>query len=224
MSSRHGPLRDHQRRLPPHPRARGHPECARGPRRDGRGRGALRFLGRTRDGGGDSRFDVRLHQRSRAFGCAGSPSRWRATASSSASLARLNPAGVPGNALWLQAVWASLLVLTGTYSQLLKYVISADLLLYVLLVAAVVVLRRRRPEWPRPFRAPLYPLAAGRATRPSELVAHRPAARGQPGNDVAGLRAARVGCAGVSCGSATARVRLPPPISFPVREDATLLE
>jgi APA family basic amino acid/polyamine antiporter len=72
-------------------------------------------------------------------------------------LARLNPSGVPGNALWLQAAWASLLVLTGTYSQLLKYVISADLLLYVLLVAAVVVLRRRRPEWPRPFRAPLYP-------------------------------------------------------------------
>ncbi len=73
------------------------------------------------------------------------------------SLARLNPAGVPGNALWLQAAWACALVVTGTYSQLLKYVISADLLLYVLLVAAVIVLRRRRPDWPRPFRAPAYP-------------------------------------------------------------------
>ncbi len=72
-------------------------------------------------------------------------------------LARVNPAGVPGNALWLQAAWTCLLVLTGTYSQLLKYVISADLLLYVLLVVAVVALRRRRPEWPRPFRAPAYP-------------------------------------------------------------------
>ncbi|MFY9550628.1 MAG: amino acid permease, partial [Thermoanaerobaculia bacterium] len=72
-------------------------------------------------------------------------------------LARLNRAAVPGGALWLQAAWASLLVLTGTYSQLLKYVISADLLLYVLLVAAVVALRLRHPEWPRPFRAPAYP-------------------------------------------------------------------
>jgi APA family basic amino acid/polyamine antiporter len=72
-------------------------------------------------------------------------------------LARLNRASVPAAALWLQAAWASLLVLTGTYSQLLKYVISADLLLYVLLVVAVIALRRRHPEWPRPFRTPAYP-------------------------------------------------------------------
>ncbi len=72
-------------------------------------------------------------------------------------LASLSRAAVPTAALWLQAVWASLLVLTGTYSQLLKYVISADLLLYVLLVVAVIVLRRRHPEWPRPFRTPVYP-------------------------------------------------------------------
>jgi APA family basic amino acid/polyamine antiporter len=72
-------------------------------------------------------------------------------------LARVNRAGVPRNALWLQAAWAGMLVLTGTYGQLLKYVISADLLLYVLLVVAVIALRRRRPAWPRPFLAPAYP-------------------------------------------------------------------
>jgi APA family basic amino acid/polyamine antiporter len=72
-------------------------------------------------------------------------------------LSGLNAAAVPARALWLQAAWASVLILSGTYSQLLKYVISADLLLYVLLVLAVIVLRRRRPDWPRPFRAPLYP-------------------------------------------------------------------
>ena len=72
-------------------------------------------------------------------------------------LEKLNRAGVPSNALWLQAAWAGLLVLSGSYSQLLKYVISADILLYVLLVVALIVLRRRRPEWPRPFRAPAYP-------------------------------------------------------------------
>jgi APA family basic amino acid/polyamine antiporter len=73
------------------------------------------------------------------------------------ALARLNRAAVPGHALGLQAAWASLLVLSGTYSQLLRYVVSADLLLYVLLVLAVPALRRKSPDAPRPFRAPGYP-------------------------------------------------------------------
>ncbi len=72
-------------------------------------------------------------------------------------LARVNAAHVPEAALWLQGAWAGLLVLSGTYSQLLRYVVSADLALYVLLVLAVVVLRRRHPDWPRPFRTPAYP-------------------------------------------------------------------
>ena len=73
---------------------------------------------------------------------------------------RLNPRGVPGNALWAQAAWAGVLVLSGSYSDLLKYVISVDLLFFVLLVVAVIVLRRRRPDWPRPFRAPGLSVAA----------------------------------------------------------------
>ncbi|MEP6471306.1 MAG: amino acid permease [Acidobacteriota bacterium] len=72
-------------------------------------------------------------------------------------LQRLNSAAVPRNALWAQALWASVLVLSGSYSDLLEYVISADILFYVLLVVAVIVLRRRRPDLPRPFRAPGYP-------------------------------------------------------------------
>jgi APA family basic amino acid/polyamine antiporter len=72
-------------------------------------------------------------------------------------LQRLNAAGVPSHALWLQAAWAGLLVLSGSYSQLLKYVISADILLYAMLVLAVIALRRRRPDWERPFHAPAYP-------------------------------------------------------------------
>ena len=73
-------------------------------------------------------------------------------------LERVNAAGVPGNALAAQAGWSCLLVLSGSYSDLLKYVISADLLFYVLLVLAVIVLRRKRPDLPRPFRAPGYPV------------------------------------------------------------------
>ncbi|MGE5277622.1 MAG: APC family permease [Acidobacteriota bacterium] len=73
-------------------------------------------------------------------------------------LERVNRAGVPGNALWAQAAWSGLLVLSGSYSDLLKYVISADLLFYVLLVLAVIALRYRRPDLPRPFRVPGYPI------------------------------------------------------------------
>ena len=72
-------------------------------------------------------------------------------------LADLNRSAVPATALWAQAVWASVLVLSGSYSALLKYVISVDVVFFVLLVVAVLVLRRKRPEWPRPFRAPGYP-------------------------------------------------------------------
>ncbi|HZI64962.1 MAG TPA: amino acid permease [Thermoanaerobaculia bacterium] len=73
-------------------------------------------------------------------------------------LERLNGRAVPANALWAQAFWASVLVLSGSYSDLLEYVISADILFYVLLVVAVIVLRVKRPDLPRPFRAPAYPL------------------------------------------------------------------
>jgi basic amino acid/polyamine antiporter, APA family len=72
-------------------------------------------------------------------------------------LERVNAAGVPGNALAAQAGWACVLVLSGSYSDLFKYVIAADLLFYVLLVLAVIVLRRKRPDLPRPFRTPGYP-------------------------------------------------------------------
>jgi basic amino acid/polyamine antiporter, APA family len=72
-------------------------------------------------------------------------------------LEKVNSAAVPGNALWAQAVWSAILVLSGGYSALLKYVISMDVPFYVLLVVAVIVLRVKRPDWPRPFRAPGYP-------------------------------------------------------------------
>jgi APA family basic amino acid/polyamine antiporter len=72
-------------------------------------------------------------------------------------LQRLNSSAVPGNALWAQAFWSGVLVLSGSYTALFTYVISVDILFFVLLVLAVIVLRVKHPEWPRPFRAPLYP-------------------------------------------------------------------
>ncbi len=71
---------------------------------------------------------------------------------------RLNRHGVPGIALLVQGAWASVLCLSGTYGQLLDYVVFAVLLFYILTVGALFVLRRRRPQAERPTRAPGYPL------------------------------------------------------------------
>jgi APA family basic amino acid/polyamine antiporter len=71
---------------------------------------------------------------------------------------RLNNRGVPAAGLLLQGLWTSLLVFSGTYSQLLDYVIFAALLFYVLTVAGLFVLRRTRPDAERPYRAVGYPV------------------------------------------------------------------
>jgi basic amino acid/polyamine antiporter, APA family len=69
----------------------------------------------------------------------------------------LNQASVPAVALIMQGAWASLLTLSGTYSQLLDYVIFAQLMFYVLTVGAVFILRIKRAEARRPYRAWGYP-------------------------------------------------------------------
>ncbi len=81
----------------------------------------------------------------------------------------LNRARVPGTSLLLQGLWASALLLPRTfngvtktygnlYSNLLDYVISAELIFYVLTIAAVIRLRITRPAAPRPYRAVGYPV------------------------------------------------------------------
>ena len=66
--------------------------------------------------------------------------------------------GVPRNSLWLQWAWTCLLCLSGSYGQLLDYVIFAVLVFYVLTIVALFVLRRTRPDAPRPYRAFGYPV------------------------------------------------------------------
>ncbi|MEY4708987.1 MAG: hypothetical protein RLZZ512_1245 [Bacteroidota bacterium] len=70
---------------------------------------------------------------------------------------KLNGKGVPANALWMQAFWASLLCLSGTYGDLLSYCTFASLLFYIITVAGVLILRRREPEADRPYRVWGYP-------------------------------------------------------------------
>jgi APA family basic amino acid/polyamine antiporter len=75
------------------------------------------------------------------------------------SVATLHPRfHSPVASLGVQGVWATLLALSGTYSDLLDYVIFAVLLFYILTIAGLFVLRRRRPEMPRPYLAIGYPV------------------------------------------------------------------
>jgi basic amino acid/polyamine antiporter, APA family len=57
-----------------------------------------------------------------------------------------------------QAFWASVLCISGTYSELLNYVVFAALIFYLLTTVALFRLRRLRPELPRPVKAFGYPL------------------------------------------------------------------
>ena len=83
----------------------------------------------------------------------------------------LNRAGVPAVALWVQCGWACLLTLSGTYGDLLDYVIFAVLIFYVLTMGAVFVLRSKRPDAPRPYRAWGYPWATALYMLIASLIA-----------------------------------------------------
>lgn len=74
------------------------------------------------------------------------------------TVGKLNRNGVPAAGLWVQAIWASALTFSGTYNDLLDYVIFAALLFYALTVAGLFILRFRRPDAPRPYRALGYPI------------------------------------------------------------------
>jgi APA family basic amino acid/polyamine antiporter len=75
------------------------------------------------------------------------------------SAGRLSPAThVPTWALLVQGIWTAFLTLTGSYGQLLNYVIFAALLFYALTMVALFSLRRKRPDMERPYRAFGYPV------------------------------------------------------------------
>ncbi len=71
---------------------------------------------------------------------------------------KLNRKAVPGTALVVQCVWACLLCLSGTYSDLLDYVVFAVLIFFVLIVSGIFILRKKRPDWERPYKAWGYPV------------------------------------------------------------------
>ena len=88
-------------------------------------------------------------------------------------VATLNHLHVPAVALTTQGLWAALLTLPRTvtidprthgvtygnvYTQLLEYIVSADMIFYSLMVGAVIVMRRKAPNIERPYRTYGYPV------------------------------------------------------------------
>src|SRR5947209_12095739 len=74
------------------------------------------------------------------------------------SLAKVHPRWhTPVMSLVLQAIWASVLALSGKYDELFTYVMFMMVLSYVLTVVGLFVLRRTKPDVPRPYRCTGYP-------------------------------------------------------------------
>jgi APA family basic amino acid/polyamine antiporter len=73
----------------------------------------------------------------------------------------LNRRNAPSAALWAQCIWACALCLSGTYRQLLDFVVFAVVMFYILTVAGLFVLRIRRPNMERPYRVFGYPVLPG---------------------------------------------------------------
>ena len=69
----------------------------------------------------------------------------------------LNNNGSPQFALVIQAIWTSILTLSGSYGDLLDYVVFAVLLFYILTVAGIFLLRYKQPKTYRPYRVFAYP-------------------------------------------------------------------
>jgi len=73
--------------------------------------------------------------------------------------AKLHPKyHTPAHSLMMQCVWTCVLCISGSYGQLLDYIIFAVLVFYILTIAGLFVLRVKAPDVPRPYRAIGYPV------------------------------------------------------------------
>jgi len=66
--------------------------------------------------------------------------------------------GTPALAIAWSSLCAIIMAATGTFEQLLTYVVFSGWIFYALGAASIFVYRRRQPDWPRPFRVPGYPV------------------------------------------------------------------
>jgi basic amino acid/polyamine antiporter, APA family len=74
------------------------------------------------------------------------------------SLSRVHPRfGTPALAVCAAAIWSALLAASGTYEQLLTYVVFIGWIFYALAAASIFIYRKRFPAMARPYRVPGYP-------------------------------------------------------------------
>lgn len=75
------------------------------------------------------------------------------------SLAEIHPKhGTPARSLAVQGIWSALLVFSGTFDQLITYVIFVSWIFYAMSCAGVIVLRHKQPDLKRPYRTWGYPV------------------------------------------------------------------
>jgi APA family basic amino acid/polyamine antiporter len=75
------------------------------------------------------------------------------------SVGKLHPKyKTPVAGLAVQALWTALLCISGSYGQLLDYIVFAVLLFYILTITGLFVLRVKKPNKPRPYKAFGYPV------------------------------------------------------------------
>ena len=75
------------------------------------------------------------------------------------SVSKLHPTyKTPAVSLMVQMAWTCILCLSGTYGQLLDYIIFAVLVFYILTIVGLFILRRTHPDAERPYRAIGYPV------------------------------------------------------------------
>jgi APA family basic amino acid/polyamine antiporter len=73
-------------------------------------------------------------------------------------IGKLNKANVPSNSLLWQGIWASVLVLSGTFDQLTDMIIFAVFIFYGATSLGVFILRRKMPDANRPYKVWGYPV------------------------------------------------------------------
>jgi APA family basic amino acid/polyamine antiporter len=73
-------------------------------------------------------------------------------------IGKLNNTNVPGNSLLVQGIWASVLVLSGTFDQLTDMIIFAVFIFYGATTLGVFILRRKMPDAHRPYKVWGYPV------------------------------------------------------------------
>jgi APA family basic amino acid/polyamine antiporter len=73
--------------------------------------------------------------------------------------AHINPeTNTPNNALWIQGIWACILVLSGSFDQLTDMLIFAAFFFYGATALGVFILRKREPNAERPYKVWGYPI------------------------------------------------------------------